>query len=156
VSHASAKRSKELVAIELRKVGDADEHCRVSVEVRCREVDAARVGEHQLLHAEVFDSKHQHVVEPLSRRRVDGVWTAAALEAEALAVDEVRRPTVVGDLFRGLGQCERELVEVGHRRHAMSLHQECPRSERALPGDYPDGSLGGLARQRHGNSDSLE
>jgi hypothetical protein len=94
-----------------------------------------RVGEHQLLHAEVFDSKHQHVVKPLSRRRVDGVWTAAALEAKALAVDEVRRPTVVGDLFRVLGQCERELVEVGHRRHATSLHKDCPRSQGELPGD---------------------
>jgi hypothetical protein len=54
-----------------------------------REIDATRIGEHQLLHVEVGDAEHQHVVEPLAGLRVDGVRTAAAPEAEPLAVHEV-------------------------------------------------------------------
>ena len=85
--------------------------------MRRREVDAACVGQHQLLHVEVGDAEHEHVVEPLARLRIERVRPAAALKAEALAVDEVRRPSVVGDLFGRLRHRERELVEVGHRRH---------------------------------------
>ena len=118
---------EELLAVDAGEVADADEHGRVAVEVLRREVDAARVGEDQLLHVEVGDAEHQHVVEPLPRRRVEGVRPAAALQAEAPAVDEIRRPPVLGHLLRHLRQRERELVEVGHRGHARSLTQSSRR-----------------------------
>ena len=76
----------------------------------------ARVGEEQLLHAEIGDAEGEHVVEPLARVGVDGVRAAAAVEAEHLPVHLVDRPPVL-DLLRRLGHAERELVEILHRRH---------------------------------------
>ena len=34
--------------------------------MRCREEDAAVVGEQELLHSQIGDAKHEHVIEPLS------------------------------------------------------------------------------------------
>src|SRR5262249_52271341 len=53
----------QLVAVELPELGDAHEHGRVAVPVRCCEVDAACVGEEHLLDAEVGDAEDEHVVE---------------------------------------------------------------------------------------------
>jgi hypothetical protein len=85
--------------------------------MRRGEEDAVLVGEEELLHADVRDAKHQHVVESLTGLGIDGVGPAAAMDAEPLPVDEVRRPAVAGNLFGRLGEGERELVQVGHRAH---------------------------------------
>ena len=84
--------------------------------MRCREVDAPRVGEQQLLHTEVGDAEHQDVVE-LACLGVDGILPLRPVQAERPAVHEVGRSTVGADLLRRVRQRERELVEVGHRRH---------------------------------------
>ena len=63
----------QLLAVEPCEVGDSHQHRRIVVEVRRREVDAAVVGEADLLLVEVADAEHQHVVETLSGVRVDGV-----------------------------------------------------------------------------------
>ena len=76
--------------------------------MRRREVDAAVVGEQKLLHVEVGDAKHEHVVEPLAVL-VDGIRPPAPVEAEHLPVHEVGGPTVLGDVFRRSRKGEREL-----------------------------------------------
>jgi hypothetical protein len=90
--------------------------------VRRREEDPARVGEDQLLDVDVGNAEHEHVVEPLAAVGVDRVGPAAAVEAEHLRVDEVRRPAVAGDLLRRLREGERERVDVGHRRHRSEVN----------------------------------
>jgi hypothetical protein len=84
---------------------------------RSREEDAAVLRDQKLLHTEIGDAEHQHIVESLAGRRIHRVAPAAAMAAEQLAVGEVSRPTVLGQLLRRLRQLERELVEIGHRRH---------------------------------------
>src|SRR6266511_3188852 len=58
---------------------------------------------------------------PLPGLRIERVAPTAAMAAEELAVDEVRGTRVVGHLLRRLRHRQRELVEVGHRRHGASL-----------------------------------
>ena len=81
---------------------------------------AAVVLEDSLLLACVRDAEHEHVGEPLARLAVDGVRPRAAMEAEELPVNRVRRSPVL-DVLRRLGHRERELVEVLHRRHGLTL-----------------------------------
>ena len=88
--------------------------------MRRREVDPAVVGQEQLFHVEICDAEHEDVVEPLAGLGIDRVRPARPLAAEQFPVDAVRRPAVV-DLLRHLRQRERELVEVGHRRHPLQL-----------------------------------
>ena len=136
----------QLVAVEPVEVGDAHEHGRVAVPVRRREVDAARVGEEQLLHAEVGDAEDEHVVEALARVGVDGVRPAAAVEAEHLAVHLVDGPPVL-DLLRRLGHAERELVEILHRRHGCDTRRR---------GGVPERSNGAVLKtvEPHGSVSS--
>src|SRR5439155_12699786 len=82
----------QFVSIEPGKIRDADEHGGVAVPMRRREEDPAVVGEHELLDSDIGDAEDQHVVESFARRWIDRVPTAAAMEAEKLAVHEVRRP----------------------------------------------------------------
>ena len=121
VSQASATRSSSSSRSSRASCGMRTQHRRVAVEVRGGEEDPAVVGEHQLLHVEVGDAEHQHVVEPLAGLGIERVGPAAALAAEELAVHLVGGPAVVGELLRRLRQRQRELVEVGHRRHAASV-----------------------------------
>src|SRR5262249_48664089 len=74
--------------------------------------------------------------EPLARPRVDGVRPRAAVEAVHLPVDVVRGPPV-GQLLRGLGHKHRQLVEVGHRRHAGTLPRS-PGLQWPTPGGVPE------------------
>ncbi len=108
----------QLVAVDVLEIRDAQQHGGIAVPVRRREEIAPGVGEQELLDIEVGDAKHEDVVEPFARVRVDGVGPRAPVEAKHLPVHEVRRPPVLGDLLRRLRQHERELVDVGHRRHA--------------------------------------
>ena len=57
----------QLLAVDAREIRDPHQHGRVAVEVRGREVDAALVGEHQVLHVEVGHAEHEHVGEALAR-----------------------------------------------------------------------------------------
>src|SRR6185503_18043333 len=82
---------QQLFAVDPREARYPDEHRGIAVEVRRREEDTARVREQQLLYAEIRDAEHEHVVEALLRLRVNRVLAAAAMAAEELAVDEVRR-----------------------------------------------------------------
>ena len=89
-----------------------------SPKVRRREVHAALVGEEELLLVEPVDAEHEHVVHPLPGLEVDRVRPPAPVETVHLPVHEVRGPPVLGHLLRRLRHRERELVEVGHGRHA--------------------------------------
>ncbi|MFY9578842.1 MAG: hypothetical protein WAQ33_05910 [Gaiellaceae bacterium] len=89
---------------------------------------SAIVGEHELLEPEVADAEHHDVVELLTGLRIDRVTPAAAMAAKQLAVNQVRRPPVVGRLLRGLRHRQRERVEVGHRRHRTTLPRWSPMS----------------------------
>src|SRR5689334_5426863 len=92
----------ELVALEPRELRDPHQHRRVAVEVRSGEEDPAVVGEQELLHVEVGDAEHEHVVEPLAGGRIERVGSAAPLAAEELAVHLVRGAAVVRELLRRL------------------------------------------------------
>jgi peptidoglycan/xylan/chitin deacetylase (PgdA/CDA1 family) len=107
----------QLVTIQAGEVGNPEQHGGISVEVRCREEQPAGVGEQELFHALVGYAEHQDVIEPLTGSRIDGITAPAAVAAEELAVDVVRRPAVVRELLRSPRHRERELVEVGHRGH---------------------------------------
>ena len=111
----------QLVSIEVGEVRDAEEHGWITVEMRCCEEEPAVVREHQLLHSEIGDAEHEHIVEPLARVRVDCILTEAAVEAKDLAVQEIRRSAVVRDFLRRLREREGKLVEVGHGRHRASF-----------------------------------
>src|SRR5438067_7983263 len=56
----------QLFAVEPGEVGNAHEHGRVAVPVRRREMDAARIGDEHLFHAEVGNPEDEHIVEPLA------------------------------------------------------------------------------------------
>ena len=87
----------ELLAVEPGEVGDPHEHRRIVVEVRRREVDAAVVGEADLLLVEVADAEHQHVVEALAgvadRRRRDAGCGGTRRPCRAPCRRGGRRPT---------------------------------------------------------------
>src|ERR1700675_2579242 len=102
----------QLVSVELVEIRDADEHRGVAVPMRRREEDPAVVGEHEFLDSDVGDAEDQHVVESFARIWIDRVSTAAAMEAEELAVHEIGWPAVVGHFLRRLRHREGELVEV--------------------------------------------
>ena len=85
-----------------QQIRDTKQHGGIAVEMRSCEEHVAVVGEKELLHADVRDTEHQHVVETLTRLRVDGVGSATALAAEELPVRPIRRPAVPGQLFRRL------------------------------------------------------
>src|SRR5437764_14451069 len=121
----------ELAEVEARKIRDPHEHGRVAVEVRRREVEASRVGEQELLHAEIGDAEHEHVVEPVAGLRVDRVCPAVAVHAVELAVHAVGGPAVLGDLLRRLRHRHRQLVEAGHGRHGTA-----PYPRRAITSGY--------------------
>jgi hypothetical protein len=93
--------------------------------VRRREEDAAVVGEDELLHVQVLDAEHEHVVETLAGGWIHGIGPAAPVEAEHLPVDEVGGPPVLRELLRRRRHREGELVEVGHRRHRREF-ATCP------------------------------
>jgi hypothetical protein len=137
----------QLIAHEAREVGDAHQDGGVAVEVRRGEEHAALVGEQELLHTDVRDAEHQDVVEPLARLRIDRVAPAAAMEAEHLPVDEVRRPPVLGNLFGRLRQGERELVQVGHRAHGTDNRTAQDRLGTLLRASPPI-NLPGIGTQR--------
>src|SRR4029077_16754770 len=99
----------QLLTVEPVEIRDAHEHGRVAVPVRRREIDASRVGEKQLLHAEIGDAEGEHIVEPFARLRIDCVRAPAAMETEHLPVHLVDG-TFVLDLLRRLRHGERELV----------------------------------------------
>ena len=111
----------QLLAVEPGEIWDPHEHRRIVVEVRRREVDAAVVGDTDLLLLEVADAEHQHIVEAFAGVRIDGVGPLAAMEREGLAVHRVGRAAVVGQLAGRVRKRQRELVQVGHRRHGGSL-----------------------------------
>jgi hypothetical protein len=72
----------QLLALDLGEVWDAQEHRGIAPPVQRGEEDAAVVREDDLLLLEVGDPEDEDVVEPLARRRVDGVRARAAVEAE--------------------------------------------------------------------------
>ena len=123
----------ELVPIDPLEVRDPHEHRGVPVEVRRREVDAAVVGEEEVLRVEVGDAEHEHVAEPLARLRVLRVRPPAAVEAVELPVHLVGGPLLVPQLLRRLRHRERQLVEVGHRRHVPTLPASVPPVLRPTP-----------------------
>ena len=114
-------RFPQLVAIDAREIRDAHEDSGVATKMGRGEVHAAIVGEQHVLRVQVADSEHQDVREPLARLRIDRVRTTFTMKAERLAVDVIRRPTVCGDLLRRLRHRKRQLVEIRHRRHSLSL-----------------------------------
>jgi hypothetical protein len=133
-------RLPQLGPVEPSQIRDPDQHRRIPVEVRRREEQAARIGEHELLRLGPVDAEHQYVVEPLARRRIERVGAAAALQAERLPVHAIRRAPVAGQLLRHLGHRESELVEVAHRRHQAVSGAGAPPRRRA--GGAPSGDAG--------------
>jgi hypothetical protein len=61
------------------------------------------------------------------RRREEQASIVGEEQVLELAVNQVRRPAVVGHLLRRLRHREGELVQVGHRRHGVTV----PCDERA-------------------------
>src|SRR3954467_5726225 len=60
----------QFVAIATRELRNPYENRRIVLEVSCREVDPAFVREHELLHVEIRDAEHQHVIEALAGFRI--------------------------------------------------------------------------------------
>ena len=112
----------ELLAVEPREVGDPHEHRRIVVEVRRREVDAAVVGEagsaSRRGRRRGTSARRRGARRcPGRRRRVRWLrWNTNALPCTVYA----GRPSSDTSQAR-LGQRQRELVQVGHRRHGGSL-----------------------------------
>ena len=133
----------ELVAVHPPEVRDPQQHRRVAVEVRRREEQAARVGEQQLLLAEVRDPEHEDVVEPLPGLGVDRVGPLRAVAQEELAVHQVGgRPLAILPARR-LGHRQSQLIEIGHRRHGRE-----PSRRRAA--GRPSGRRAGRRRRPSG------
>lgn len=111
----------QLATLEANQVRDPDQDGGVAGEVRRREKHASGIREDEVFLLQGIDAEHENVVEALPGHRVDGIRAAPTLEDESLAAAEVRRPSVLADLLHRLGKRQRELVEIGHRRHARSI-----------------------------------
>ena len=83
----------QLRAAELAQMRDAERHRGIAVPVRRGEVDAAVVGEEELLHVRALDAEDEHVVEPFAGLRSSASGPASGGSRSTCRAEYVGRPS---------------------------------------------------------------